>query len=304
MNKPVIPSLSPELIETLLGLNNNARKIALAVFKEIMITEADLLTVCKIKADAKSLEYPLKKLKQMGIVNRFKDDDHTIWYTVHSKLLMQYMQCQQCNHRKKEVYRSNMNSAHYFSCQSTVLCGYNYYRVAHALLKQFKAANGLTPVADDFRVTRRRTGEVVREYVGKEIEYWSTKDFIELILDSYKQNYPHIETPTKSQISRNFSKVRKAFETEFEDSWRYILKHYIKYNFDKAKEEHYIVSVKRMSEPRMMNEYLEARPFVEEIQECGKYGIKCPYWKEECTLTSRGGMCTKKIRSHMRRKYG
>ncbi len=303
MKRPMIPSIPVEVLETLLGMNNNARKIALAVFSNIMINEADLALSCKIKIDNSNFEYAFKKLKQLNIVNRYIDENHVIWYTVHSKLLMQYMACQQCQYRKKKVYRASLNSAHYFQCKAMVLCAFNYYRVAHALLKQYKARHGLELMADDFRVTRKNTKEYAREYNNKPVDSWITKDFVEYIMDYYETQYPHIETPKKPIVHRYFAKIKLAFETEFEDKWQYVAKHYIKYNFEKAREEHYTVSVKMMTEPRLMNEYLEARPFVEEVEVCGKYDIRCPYWEDGCTLKARGGECTKKIRSHMRGKY-
>jgi len=303
MNKIVIPTIPVEVLQTLNLVSNDSRKIALLVFSEIMVTESTLCEVTKIPMSSKNLEPAFRKLLKFGIVDRLEDDGHVIWYTIHSKLLMEHMSCKSCHFRHKEVFRSPVNSAHYYTCNAPILCGYNYYRVAHAVLKRYKAEHGLSPVATDFRSARKSVVENVREYTGKDIEEWATKDFLEYILDKYKEYYPHIATPNRASIQKNFTIIKRAFIEEF-DEWKYLVKHYITWNFQVASAEYKTVSMSRMTKPYHMQDYLEKHPFVNTVQECGVYGIKCPYWVDEgCKLVRQQSRCSKKIRSAMRRKY-
>jgi hypothetical protein len=300
----VIPAIPTEILGALQNVSNDSRKIALLVFQEIMITESELCNRAKVKMSAKKLEPAFAKLCKMQIINRHEDDSHVIWYVIHSRLLMDNFHCKGCEFKKKEVFRSPMNSAHYYTCKAPVLCAYNYYRVAHAVLKRYKAEHGLSIVPLNFRMTRKKGEDFVREYKTKRVEEWKAKDFVDFILDKYQEYYPHVPTPSRQSIQRSFTVVKKAFSEEFEDTWQFLVKHYINFNFKKASEEYKMVSMKYMTRVFNMQTYLQEHAFIHTVQECETYGFRCPYWQDGgCKLIRQQSKCSKHIRSVMRRKY-
>jgi len=303
---PLIPSITPETLEKLYALNNKITiKFALIIFKELMITESDLTVLCKIPLTAKNVDGHYRKLYALGLIERYKDEHHNVWYTLHHRLIIDNMQCQGCEFKKKAVHRGPEKSAKYYKCKAPMPCAYNYYRVAHGLLKRTMADIGLQAITTDFRVTRSTTNIQERRYEQCPVEEWEPEFFVDYMYDMYKQYYPHLDTPAKIKIRKSLAKVRKAFAAEYEDNYRYMVKQYIVYNFEDASKTHNIVNVHRLMQVYQMKKYLDENPWVEEIETCGRFDIRCPYWQEGgCVITKDPrNKCTKKIRKHMREKY-
>jgi len=298
-----IPTIPADLLNKLIGLNNKISiKIALCVFCDIMISEPDLCKICNVKP-GKSVEGAYNNLHKLELVSRCVDDEHTVWYTVHPGVIQDCVQCAGCTHSRKKVYRSSKNAARYVACKSTVLCAHNYFRVAQAILKIYKAHSGLMRCAVDFRVGRKVAEEKAREYKSKEVGEWVVKDFVDMTLDFYAKYYPHLETPNRQSIRKSLVKIKKAFQTEF-DNWEYLLKHYVIHSFKCATDDHAMVSLRRLQHVNEMQKYLETHAFAATIESCQKYMISCPYWKEdECRVIKGGGKCTRTMRSNIRRKY-
>ena len=303
---PLIPSIPVEILEKLYTLNNKITiKFALIVFKELIVTESDLTVICKIALTAKNIDVHYDKLYSLGLVERYKDEHHNVWYTLHHRMIVDNMQCSQCEFKKKTVYKGAEKSAKYYKCKAPILCGYNYYRVAHGLLKRSMADIGLQAMTQNFRTTRSTMNVKEREYLSLTVDEWTPECFVEFMYDMYKEYYPHLETPAKNKIRKSLSQVRKAFESEYEDKYKYMVKKYITYNFEDAAKTHNIVNVYRLMQVYQMKKYLDENPWVEEIQTCGTYDIKCPYWEDGgCVITKDPrNKCTKKIRKYMLEKY-
>ena len=279
-----ILAVIPQEVMVRVSLIRNSKSIRMFMYiaGKIIAMQNEMCEDLGLKQNYADLERGYNELYKANLVMRYIDEHRNIIYSLHPSYIADNLECQTCNLSRRKILRTKRKNIKYFACTATFNCTYNYFRVALTVFRQYKLMNGLEPHENSGSV-KRSACETERR-LDEDVEKWNSDSFVIFMAQKYKENYSHMDNPTKPALRVTVSKIRKILSEEFPDTWRRLLKHYLIHEFERATSEKRYLIHKYLTGIKGLLDYANHNHTFD-MEECEKYKIYCSYWKcGECIL--------------------
>lgn len=274
--KETLP-LDSILVEQLARIKNvKTYRLVLKILQLIHVDSAELSHLVSMKIN--DIDNRLGELQYLQLIDKYKNqNDGAITYCIHKALANGSIKCDNCRFKNTKSYKK----VKYFKCRLTdVDCLHEHWRKAYAFHKLLPYA-GFVKTNFAEKLNGEDRSNEAREVNADLVDDWQHKDFVDFLHQMY-QDYDHVVKINKSVITKHITRLKQAFIVEFGDDWKFCLKMYIKYIFIKADEKKYIPSMKIMAEKNNIQDFVDNSNI--KVSICSINGIRCPYWKEKCTV--------------------
>jgi len=271
-----------------LSLNIKSIRIVELVYTDGAISIDDISS--KLKLDYKDV---LKIASEDGVkyfVDRFNGQTGNTILIVSRRLSSNFVKCRDCAFAAKVKggwrCKNKMNSL--------LLC--NLWRVSFMAYKKLLSSGYKL---DEYggsgdTISRNRGKEVNEGYKLKPLKDWDVDDFSRFFHEKYKP-YDHLLTFSLGALVKRTVKMKKIFEVEFDELWKYYLKKYIDWYFTDLEKTGKNPTLFAMTNIDNLKKFREMVP---DVSFCSKHMLFCPY-KGKCKKVG----CNDHLLNKIRERY-
>ena len=272
--------INEDLLAKLLKLKTSGQlRATLFILNAPIVEQNNLSKAVRISVD--KLDDVLHLAGELGLIERMViKATREVHYVASKGIVPIELKCHGCKFSKER-------------CKASFECVHMHSRLVYITWKELNRIRKTFTLSQfEKKMVRHKTGE--RRVVSGLVDDWEFNDFVDFMWYQYGV-YDHLITITKVHVRRFIVQMKKAFQIEFEDNWKLVLKHYIVWLFSNDQ----IPSLKKACDRFSIQNFIDKVP-IHTYRFCQKYKMYCPWWKSTCSYN---GKCNSGLRNKIRKHY-
>jgi len=287
---------------------STSHKMFHVVASKIMIEEHLAAKELNLQLTAGGIQYAKQELIENELIQQYIDAAGQAWLMVHHALIDEGLSCKRCKYNKNIITKHDDRSVRLHKCKlKETACAYSYWRCAYNVRMQARLYNGLRVRTDSIRKTGKenynRNGK--DKYSATAVDKWKEGEFVAYFNVTFRKTWPNADYLATHLVKGYVRKLKAATKTIscIKQAQRNMaIKEYIRYAMQEAEKQGGAFWTNKWAALERVQEFARTHYESITIQACGKYGIACPYWKEEdCELSK--GMCDSSLRKKLIKRY-